>query len=91
MCKCEDRPCCGCGDDTGPTIGDDVSEFEGEMVRPCERCGEVACECDDGEPRGSHDLSDDGDALASAGHGTDEDYGGGSHLEDQHLDGAGEE
>jgi len=24
---------------------------------------------------GSHDLSDDGDALASAGFGTDEDYG----------------
>ena len=30
---------------------------------------------DDGEPEGSHDLSDDGDALASAGFGTDEDYG----------------
>jgi hypothetical protein len=30
----------------------------------------------DGEPRGSHDLSDDAEALASAGHGTDEDYGG---------------
>ena len=29
----------------------------------------------DGEPEGSHDLSDDGDALASAGFGTDEDYG----------------
>ena len=28
------------------------------------------------EPHGSHDMSDDGDALASAGHGTDEDYGG---------------
>jgi len=30
---------------------------------------------DDGEPMGSYDLSDDGDALASAGFGTDEDYG----------------
>ena len=30
---------------------------------------------DDGEPRGSHDLSDDAEALASAGWGTDEDYG----------------
>jgi len=29
---------------------------------------------DDGD-RGSHDLSDDAEALASAGHGTDEDYG----------------
>jgi hypothetical protein len=28
----------------------------------------------DDEPFGSHDLSDDGDALASAGWGTDEDY-----------------
>lgn len=31
----------------------------------------------DGEPMGSHDLSDDADALASAGFGMDEDYGGG--------------
>jgi hypothetical protein len=30
---------------------------------------------DDGEPQGSYDLSDDADALASAGFGTDEDYG----------------
>jgi hypothetical protein len=30
----------------------------------------------DNEPHGSYDLSDDGDALASAGWGTDEDYGG---------------
>jgi hypothetical protein len=30
---------------------------------------------EDGEPTGSYDLSDDGDALASAGWGTDEDYG----------------
>ena len=29
--------------------------------------------CED-EPSESHDLSDDGDALASAGFGTDEDY-----------------
>jgi hypothetical protein len=30
---------------------------------------------EDGEPEGSYDLSDDADALASAGFGTDEDYG----------------
>lgn len=42
-------------------LGDDVSEYADEP---------------DTEPRGSHDMSDDGDALASAGHGTDEDYGG---------------
>jgi hypothetical protein len=29
----------------------------------------------DGEPSGPDDLSDDGEALASAGMGTDEDYG----------------
>ena len=29
----------------------------------------------DGEPEGSYDLSDDAEALASAGYGTDEDYG----------------
>lgn len=29
----------------------------------------------DCEPCGSHDLSDDAEALASAGFGTDEDYG----------------
>ena len=31
------------------------------------------------EEHGSYDLSDDGDALASAGFGTDEDYGGGGN------------
>lgn len=64
---CEDAPCCGCcgsepmSEDFGPG-GDDVSEFDGEDI--------------DDEPRGSHDLSDDADALASVGWGTDEDYGG---------------
>lgn len=33
----------------------------------------------DNEPEGSYDLSDDGEALASAGFGTDEDYGGGGN------------
>ena len=56
-------------------LGDDTSEFDGDQT-PCE----------DGEPMGSNDLSDDADALASAGHGTDEDYGGGTHVEDQYLD-----
>lgn len=32
-------------------------------------------EREDSEPMGSHDMSDDAEALASAGHGTDEDYG----------------
>jgi hypothetical protein len=68
---CEDAPCCGCcgqndgelPDDFGmPEMGDDMNEF------PDDDGG-------DDEPHGSHDLSDDGDALASAGMGTDEDYG----------------
>ena len=42
---------------------------------------------DDGEPCGSHDLSDDAEALASAGYGTDEDYGGSLGGEDSFLDG----
>jgi hypothetical protein len=50
-------------------VGDDMTEFDGEPEP-------------DGEPMGSHDLSDDAEALASAGHGTDEDYGGGTHMED---------
>jgi hypothetical protein len=40
-----------------------------------ERIADAEAE-EDGEPMGSHDLSDDADALASAGWGTDEDYGG---------------
>ena len=45
-------------------MGDDCSEFDDD-----ECSGE-----DDGEPR-CNDLSDDAEALASAGYGTDEDYG----------------
>lgn len=53
------------------------------MGTKCENCPEEEEEYeeddyydDDGEPHGSYDMSDDGDALASAGMGTDEDYGG---------------
>jgi hypothetical protein len=74
--RCEDAPCCGCcGVEYGTEFGDDMSEFEGDET-PCE----------DGEPQGSFDCSDEAEALASAGYGTDEDYGcyGG---EDSFLDG----
>lgn len=48
---------------------DDAPDFDGDE----EDSGD---DCDYGdEDRGSDDLSDDGDALASAGMGTDEDYG----------------
>jgi len=46
---------------------------EGFCSQQCEKDANEGFE--DGEPMGSHDLSDDGDALASAGFGTDEDYG----------------
>ena len=70
---CEDAPCCGCcGAEDGELpdnfgadgAGDDLNEFADDEPQ-----------ADDGEPHGSHDLSDDGEALASAGFGTDEDYG----------------
>jgi len=66
MCNCEDRPCCGCGDDTyNLPLVFRAEPFEDDFEDE---------EYDD-EPIGSYDLSDDGDALASAGFGTDEDYG----------------
>jgi hypothetical protein len=50
-------------------------------------------EGDDSEPRGSHDMSDDAEALASAGHGTDEDYGyyGGNEDNEEVKEGVVEE
>jgi len=47
---------------------------------------------DDGD-RGSHDMSDDAEALASAGHGTDEDYGyyGGNEDSEEVKEGVVEE
>lgn len=74
--RCEDAPCCGCcGYEAEPEFGDDMSEFDGDQTPD-----------EDGEPLGSFDCSDDAEALASAGYGTDEDYGcfGG---EDSFLDG----
>jgi len=48
---------------------------------------------DDSEPMGSHDMSDDAEALASAGHGTDEDYGyyGGNEDNEEVKEGVVEE
>ena len=53
-------------------------------------CDEPEAYTDD-EPQGSFDSSDDGDALASAGMGTDEDYGRFDGGEDDFLDGSYEE
>jgi hypothetical protein len=78
MCDCEDRPCCGCGYDdfTVPESGFTCEEFYPEPPEG------------DGEPMGSHDMSDDADALASAGFGMDEDYNHYDSIEDQWLDGS---
>ena len=71
-CGHEDYPCCGCGPLTSEVedgelpegnIGDDMSEFDGDQH-------EGADEPDDGMD------GDHASALASAGFGTDEDYGG---------------
>lgn len=47
----------------------EIAEIRDEIV------AEYGVEDSDGEPMGSHDMGDDADALASAGHGSDEDYG----------------
>lgn len=51
-------------------MGDDVSEHESDECDEGEFEGAY-----DGEPLESFDCSDDAEALASAGWGTDEDYG----------------
>jgi hypothetical protein len=81
MCSCEDRPCCGCGYDdfTVPESGYDAEAYYDD---------EEAEDMGDGEPMGSHDMSDDADALASAGFGMDEDYNHFDSIEDQWLDGS---
>ena len=58
-----------------PHIGYGATEAEA-IADLEEQQADLEAEMWDDEPQGSHDLSDDGDALASAGFGTDEDYGG---------------
>lgn len=56
----------------------EVGTFPGGTDEYCSSTCEGAAHAEweqDGEPEGSHDLSDDAEALASAGFGTDEDYG----------------
>ena len=53
-----------------PILDESLSDFcSDECEVEFERSQDV-----DGEPIGSHDLSDDAEALASAGFGMDEDY-----------------
>jgi hypothetical protein len=75
--RCEDAPCCGCcgqveHEQYDPEM-DEMRDFEPE---------EEPEEEQDDEPSEMSDGEADADALASAGWGMDEDYGG----EDCHLD-----
>jgi hypothetical protein len=70
-CNCEDYPCCGHQDVA--LTGDDLADVS------CPYCGIPGClgGCED-DYRDEPDESMDGDfdsAMASAGFGTDEDYG----------------
>ena len=72
MCHHEDFPCCGCDDGRMS----DEAAFEMEEAEANEYFDEME---DDGEEFDDCDESMDGDfdsAMASAGYGTDEDYGG---------------
>ncbi len=61
------------------TLGDeDLQAFRDAL----EAEGRIGAEVDvDVEPMGSFDMSDDAEALASAGHGSDEDYGSAGDME----------
>ena len=69
--RCEDAPCCGCCGQV------EFEQFDPEMDEMHDLQPEQ-----DNEPSDMSDGEADADALASAGWGTDEDYGG----EDSHLD-----
>ena len=65
------------------TLSDAAAEnFVWDLIQPDEdppvgyRFSHGVMYCGDDEPQDSYDLSDDAEALASAGYGTDEDYGG---------------
>ena len=68
---CEDAPCCGCCDPN-----ESVELIPGENC--CEYCLDPQCygECDGEDDPCEDDMDGDFDsAMASAGYGTDEDYG----------------
>lgn len=74
-------------DITCPSCGsDDLDLTDDELGCECAECGHVWYPHDDSS---SYDDSMDGDAgsaLASAGLGTDEDYGGGSDIDTDYGD-----
>jgi hypothetical protein len=73
----------GAGDiiDHAPDPFHDAEAYAGvEDSDACEECGCNPCECDDESPEPDDSMDGDHDsAMASAGFGTDEDYGGDSH------------
>jgi hypothetical protein len=56
-------------------MGNDVSEFAHDETGTVQECEERPQD-DEGWPHNDHTCMSDGEALASAGFGTDEDYGG---------------
>jgi len=75
--RCEDAPCCGCCPSAAEYYEPFVSDQDADLLNEEEICERDGCE------DGMTDGEADADALASAGWGTDEDYGGG---EDSFLD-----
>jgi hypothetical protein len=57
------------------TTAEDMHAIAAELNEIYDAEREQAWAEQDDEPCGSHDLSDDAEALASAGFGADEDYG----------------
>jgi hypothetical protein len=77
--RCEDAPCCGCCP-SATEYYDPSDEIEADLFDGDD------CTQDLGEEDGDDNMTDgeaDADALASAGWGTDEDYGS---AEDSFLD-----
>lgn len=86
--KCEDAPCCGC---CGPAVERAESAYWDERAMEpdhgdnwgeneygfCDDCGEWEedCECESESDYRDDDSEHDAEVLASAGWGTDEDYG----------------
>jgi hypothetical protein len=75
--RCEDAPCCGCCP-SGTEHYDPSDEIEAADMDGDDCTQDLGEEDDDGMTDGEADA----DALASAGWGTDEDYG----MEDRFLD-----
>ena len=67
--RCEDAPCCGCCPSAAEYY-DPCDEIEAELLG-----GDCTQDLGEDEDDGMTDAEADGDALASAGWGTDEDYG----------------